>query len=161
MLESKELVLYDVTYTIFNDGTVIGPSGKVLKQRKDKCGYLYFKCCGGKKHFYTHRAVALCFVPNPDPATKKEVDHKNNDRANPSADNLQWVTHAENVKKAAENGSYSGERNSHAILNRYEAIFAKEARRLGVARKLLAKQFGVSGRTIYDLARGKTWRMLA
>lgn len=161
MLESKKLKLYDATYTIFNDGTVIGPSGKVLKQRKDKCGYLYFKCCGGKKHFYTHRAVALCFVDNPDPATKVEVDHKDNDRANPSADNLQWVTHAENVKKAAENGSYSGERNSHAILNRYEAIFAKEARKRGVARKTLAEQFGVSTRTIYDLAVGNTWKMLA
>ena len=160
MLESKELVLYDATYTIFNDGTVIGPSGKVLKQRKDKDGYLYFLCCGGKMHFFTHRAVALCFVENPDPATKTEVDHKDNNRANPHYKNLQWLSHAENVRKAAANGSYSGERNSHAILNKYEAIFIKEARKLGVARKSLAKQFGVTGYAIYDLVRGKTWKML-
>lgn len=160
MLKSKKLKLYDATYTIFNDGTVIGPSGKVLKQRKDKDGYLYFLCCGGKKHFFTHRAVAMCFVHNPDPTTKTEVDHKDNNRANPTADNLQWLSHAENIRKAAENGSYSGERNSHAILNRYEAIFVKEACKLGIVRKILAKQFGISCYAISDLVRGKTWKML-
>ncbi len=161
MVQSKELILHGATYIIFSDGKVIGPSRKVLKQRKDKDGYLYFLCCGGKKHFFTHRAVALCFVHNPDPATKVEVDHKDNDRANPSADNLQWVTHAENIKKAAENGSYSGERNSHAILNRYEAIFAKEACKQGIARKILSQMFGISEYAIYELAKGKTWKMLA
>lgn len=161
MLQGKELVLYGAIYIVFRNGTVIGPSGKVLKQRKDKDGYLYFLCCGGKKHFFTHRAVALCFVPNPDPAIKVEVDHKDNNRANPSADNLQWVTHSENIKKAAQNGSYSGERNSHAILSRYEAIFVKEASRQGIARKLLSKQFGISEYAIYELVCGKTWKMLA
>lgn len=43
MVESKELVLHGATYIIFSDGKkVIGPSGRVLKQRKDKDGYLYF-----------------------------------------------------------------------------------------------------------------------
>ena len=44
MVQSKELILHGATYTVFRDGTVIGPSGKVLKQRKDKDGYLYFVC---------------------------------------------------------------------------------------------------------------------
>lgn len=159
-VESKELILYDATYIIFSDGKVIGPSGKVLKQFKDKDGYLYFLCGDGRKHFFTHRAVALCFVPNPDPATKVEVDHIDNQRDNPSSNNLKWVTHAENIRKAAENGSYSGERNSHAILTKYEAVFVKEARKLGVAKKTLSKYFGVTGYAIYDLVRGKTWKML-
>lgn len=159
MIQSKKLVLHNVTYIIYNDGTVIGPSGKILSQRKDKDGYLYFKC--GKKRYFTHRAVALCFVPNPDPTTKKEVDHKDNNRANPHYKNLQWLSHAENIKKAAENGSYSGERNSHAILNRYEAIFVKEACKQGILREALAKQFGISLYTISDLVRGRTWKMLA
>lgn len=158
MLESKKLILHGATYIIFNDGKVIGPSGKVLKQRKDKDGYLYFLCCGGKKHFFTHRAVAMCFVENDDPATKKEVDHIDDHRDNPSANNLQWVTHAENVKKAAKNGSYSGERNSQAILNRYEAIFIREACKQGIIQRILAKQFGISRHTVSDLVRGKTWK---
>lgn len=161
MVQQKELILHGATYIIFSDGKVIGPSGKVLKQRKDKDGYLYFLCGSGKKHFFTHRAVAMCFVSNHDPATRKEVDHLDNDRTNPSADNLQWVTHKENIRRAAARGSYSGEHNSHAILNRYEAIFVKEACKQGIARKHLSQAFGVTLYAISDLVRGKTWKMLA
>lgn len=160
MLLSKEFEISETTKCIvFEDGTVIGPSGKVLQQYEDKDGYLCFHC--GGKSFLTHRVVALCFVPNPDPAAKVEVDHKDNNRANPKAENLQWVTHAENVKKAAESGSYSGERNSHCILSKYEAMFIKQARKLKVARNVLAKKFGISEYTVYDIAVGNTWKMLA
>ena len=159
MVQFRKLEIFGVIYLVSSAGTVIGPRGKVLSQRKDKDGYLYFKC--GKKRFFTHRAVALCFVLNPDPTTKVEVDHKDGNRANPSADNLRWVTHAENIKRAAERGSYSGERNSHAILTHYEAVFVKEASRQGIARKVLSKQFGITPYAISDLVRGKTWKMLA
>ena len=105
--------------------------------------------------------IRECFVENPDPATKTEVDHKDNNRANPHYKNLQWLSHAENIKKAAANGSYSGERNSHAILNKYEAIFIKEACRNKISRKVLSQAFGVTGYAISDLYREKTWKMLA
>ena len=160
MLESKELLLHGTTYTVFRDGTIIGPSGKVLKQRKDKDGYLYFVCNGGKSRFFTHRAVALCFVHNPDPSKRKEVDHLDNNRANPSAENLEWVTHGENVRRAAARGSYSGERNSRAILNKYEVIFIREANKLGITQRMLSEQMGVSKYTIADIMRGKTWKII-
>ena len=161
MVQSKELILHGATYTVFRDGTVIGPSGKVLKQRKDKDGYLYFVCNSGKSRFFTHRAVALCFVHNPDPSKCKEVDHLDNNRANPSADNLEWVTHGENVRRAAARGSYSGERNSRAILIKYEVIFIREANKLGITQRMLSKQMGVSQYTIADIMRGKTWKIIA
>ena len=135
MLLSKEFEISGTKCIVFEDGTIIGPSGKKLRQYKDKDGYLYFQC--GGKRFFTHRAVALCFVPNPDPTTKVEVDHIDSHRDNPSSKNLKWVTHAENIKKAAESGSYSGERNSHCILTKYEAMFIKQARKLKIARNVL------------------------
>ena len=161
MIQSKELILHGSTYTVFSDGTILGPSGKTLKQRVDKNGYLYFLCNGGKARFFTHRAVALCFVNNPDSSKCKEVDHLDNNRANPSADNLEWVTHGENVRRAAARGSYSGERNSHAILNKYEVIFIRKAIKTGVTRKMLSQQFGVSRYTIADIMSGKTWKTVA
>lgn len=37
-----------------------------------------------------------------------EVNHKDFNRANPNADNLEWVTHADNVKYSHKAGNYKG-----------------------------------------------------
>lgn len=47
-----------------------------------------------------HRLVAEAFVPNDDPQTKTEVDHLDGNRANNRADNLQWLSHTDNVRKS-------------------------------------------------------------
>jgi hypothetical protein len=52
----------------------------------------------GSKAVNLHRLVALAFVPNPD--GKPEVNHKDSDPANNRADNLEWVTHRENMAHA-------------------------------------------------------------
>ena len=95
------------------------------------------------------------FVPNPH--NYNEVGHNDGNKKNPSADNLEWVSHQENVRRAAARGSYSGERNSHAKLNKYEVIFIREACRLGIKRKTLAKHFNVTKYAIDDIATGRNW----
>lgn len=51
-----------------------------------------------KKHIKVHRIVALHFIPNPE--NKREVNHKDGDHFNSSAENLEWVTGSENCKHA-------------------------------------------------------------
>jgi len=42
-----------------------------------------------------HRLVAQTFIPNPD--NLPEINHKDSNRTNNSADNLEWCTHKENI----------------------------------------------------------------
>ena len=54
-----------------------------------------------KKNFYIHRLVATAFLSNPE--NKPEVNHKDYNRNNNNADNLEWVTDAENVNHSVCN----------------------------------------------------------
>ena len=156
-MKSKSLDFNGRTYNVFDDGKIIGPSGKELKWHYDKDGYP--KVTVGGKCMAVHRLVAMAFVPNPH--NYNEVDQIDGNKMNPSADNLEWVSHQENVRRAAARGSYSGERNSHAKLNKYEVIFIREACRLGIKRKTLAKHFNVTKYAIDDIATGRNWSCIA
>ena len=47
-----------------------------------------------------HRCVAKAFLPNPE--NLSDVDHKDSDILNNSVDNLEWVSHQENCRRAAK-----------------------------------------------------------
>jgi len=53
---------------------------------------------GGKKHERRiHKIVAEHFVKNSDPARKTIVNHKDSNRANFKASNLEWMSQKENM----------------------------------------------------------------
>lgn len=71
--------------------------GQILKPEIANNGYLYV-CLwkeGKKSKATVHRLVAQAFIPNPD--NKPCVNHKDYNRQNPCATNLEWVTHKENM----------------------------------------------------------------
>lgn len=77
------------------NGSVRKIKGKDLKPQKHKKGYaiVSLKKNGIYKTMTVHRIVADAFVPNPD--NLPEVHHKNHDKKDNRACNLQWVTNAE------------------------------------------------------------------
>ena len=58
---------------------------------------------GKKSRWSIHRLVAICFLPEPD-SPDYEINHKDLNKANNCASNLEWVTRADNFEHAYQNG---------------------------------------------------------
>lgn len=58
---------------------------------------------GEQKLIYVHRLVALAFVPNDDPVNKVTVNHKNEDKCDNRAENLEWLSHQDNTNYGTRN----------------------------------------------------------
>ena len=71
--------------------------GKILTNINNNMGYEYvrLKDKNESKKFYIHRLVAQAFIPNPN--NKKEVNHIDCNPLNNRVDNLEWVSHKENM----------------------------------------------------------------
>lgn len=69
-------------------------------------GYIFstLQLDGAKWTTPVHRLVATAFVPNDDPENKREVNHKDGNKQNNCADNLEWVTRQENILHAERMG---------------------------------------------------------
>ena len=106
-------------YFISDDGKVYCNLGKgnrrndkttelyEVNPRPTKNGYMRVYCrqmsTGKRKDLYVHRLVAKYFVPNPD--DKNVVNHKNCQRDDNRAENLEWCTTRESVGYAVSLGN--------------------------------------------------------
>lgn len=80
--------------------------GKLLTPKRMRDGYIAFRLNKNKKQFFknAHRLVAIHFISNPE--NKKEVNHKNLNKNDNKADNLEWVTAKENMRHARKNKTW-------------------------------------------------------
>ena len=120
----KEVYGYDGVYFISDKGRIksvdrripntngVGTrliKGKILSTTLNNKGY---KCVslhknGKIKTFTIHRLVALSFIPNPN--NYSDVNHKDENKLNNNAENLEWVTHEYNMNYG-ERGKKAGEK---------------------------------------------------
>ena len=94
----KDVVDYEGLYQVSNLGRVKNiRTGKLLSPCTDKDGYqtslLYNS--NGRKTVKWHRLVAIAFLSKVDGAN--QVNHKDGDKKNNCADNLEWCSASENV----------------------------------------------------------------
>ena len=79
--------------------------GRILSLNPDKNGYLLvnISSLGKRKTFRVHRLVLETFSPI-DGYENLEVNHKDGMKTNNMLDNLEWVTHKENIQHAISTG---------------------------------------------------------
>ena len=84
-------------------------SPKKLKNRYTEEGYarvcLRRDSTGKREDVYVHRIVALVFIPNPN--NLQEINHLDCNRGNNNVENLEWITHKDNLKYGENVGNIS------------------------------------------------------
>jgi hypothetical protein len=90
-------------YVVYEDGRVYSnKSNKFLKHQKKTYPSVYLYLKDRLKIYFVHRLIGENFIPNP--LNKPYINHIDANRNNFSIDNLEWVTHSENMQHCWDNG---------------------------------------------------------
>lgn len=135
--KGRSMIIDDIDYKFIDYfGTKIGVSkrgdvfwnGTKRNINYNKDGYSVCSIDVPEKGWRTVRVarlVALAYIPNPD--NLPEVNHKDYDRTNSNVENLEWVTHADNVKYSMCNRpDFTGSNNPNYGNRKLSEIYAKD-----------------------------------
>ncbi|MFD3276745.1 HNH endonuclease [Aquirufa echingensis] len=153
----------DQTYQISNFGRIRNRNQKIL-QGSSIQGYRTLNIRIGSEHvnFYIHKLVALHFVSLK--STENQfVIHKDYDKLNNIAENLQWVTRAELTEHNKRNPANINKRKPltgrHYKLNPGKVKIIKQMLLSGKSRpKMIAKQFGITSTQVTRIKKGENWK---
>ncbi|MEY4955132.1 MAG: hypothetical protein RI981_1217 [Bacteroidota bacterium] len=153
----------DLIYEVSNFGRIRNRHQKIL-QGSSIQGYRTLNIRIGTEHFnyYLHKLVALHFVQQKSTA-EQFVIHRDFDKMNNNAENLQWVTRAELTKHNRQNPGILNKRKpetgSHYKLNPGKVKIIKQLLRSGKSRpKMIAKQFGITSTQVTRIKKGENWK---
>lgn len=128
----------------------------MLHSRRIGAGYLAIssKEAGKKRTLYVHRLVAEAFLGQP--AEANEVNHLDGDKTNNNVKNLEWTTHAQNLRHAAKCGLHGS-----TVLTPAGVRAARQMLAEGKSLAAVAAEFGVTSSAINHLKHGRSWQWLA
>lgn len=140
-------------YKVSNQGRVFNSKGNEIFGVLHRDGYRFMWMDG--RIIPMHRIIAECFCS--EHTDDMVVDHKDCNKQNNRADNLEWVTPQENTRRARENNlipkaitTYTGK------LTEQERDEIKELCRTGeYSRREIGRMYGVSHSTICSIANGR------
>ncbi len=173
--ELRPVVGYEGLYEVSSEGAVrrCGTGrgvvrGRMKRQTAHPMGYLALTLYRDNraKSVLVHRLVAEAFHGSLDGG---EVNHKDGNKRNNRADNLEIVTRQQNIDHAVAMGliDNKGEKNSQARLTAEDVVTIRKLytkggyQNGGIGYKGLAKRFGVSWGTIRSIVQRRIWGHVA
>ena len=136
--------------------------GKILKPIITKSGYVNVCLITGNDETRVtkrvHRLVAEAFCDNPE--DKDEINHKDGNKENNKAENLEWVTRSENEQHAYDNNLVKVLKGSEKPLSKLDEEDVRNIRKEyedGCLQIELAERYGVARQTISSVVNRKAW----
>lgn len=131
------------------------PGGHILKLGKDKMNRPQITL-GKRPHRRCRKVHILVMEAFVGPCPEgMEVDHLDSDRANSRLDNLEYVTHKENVRRASINGRYNlPNRFDHFWLNKGRVARIRQWIEKGYSLVRIARHLPVHYSTLSKIKRG-------
>lgn len=160
-ISSTGLVRSVDRYVLRKDGRTQLCKGRILSFFKGTtCNYLSVQICRDNipQKFLVHRLVAKAFLGLTDD-TNLEVNHKDGNRFNNCVENLEVVTHQQNINHSVLTNLKRdyGENHVHAKLTNQQAKAMREMWNKGVKQVDIAKLFGVSNKLVHRVVNYKSY----
>ena len=153
-------------YLISPDGLVYSVRNKKLLSPFVSSGYrqVELNLNGVATKHLIHRMVAEAYLPNPEGLPC--VNHKDGDKLNNRADNLEWCSYSENMIHASKHGLLAtiGSNNPASKLKEDDVNYIKSVYKKGdleYGSSALGRKFGVDHKVIWAIVNGVTWRVVS
>lgn len=136
--------------------------GQIIAQQKRKRGYMFVYIRRETKNYScaVHRLVGQAFIDNPE--SKPCINHMDSNPSNNCVNNLEWCTHQENMRHAADAGrmrsvSGPGEKSPASKLVDSQVVEIKARIARGETLKSISRDYPVGASTIRWIKAGVTW----
>lgn len=122
---------------------------QLLKEHKTKTGYcrVYMRrdSTGQREDVYIHRIIAEMFIPNPN--SLSDVNHKDSNPSNNAVENLEWLSHRDNLEYGFKYGNKDRNFVQKNNSNKYGIVYSLHKYRETEGRKDIGSHYWNFGRT--------------
>jgi hypothetical protein len=130
-------------YDIYENGQVFSrKTNKYLKHLKKQYPSVDLYINNKAKRFMIHRLIAENFIPNIN--NKPYVNHIDGNKYNYSINNLEWVTHKENIRHCWDNGF-------HKIVRPVKRVICQNSGLVYESAKEAAEKLGYNHKTLCNM----------